>query len=114
MEPSKIFNTKRLFRLTAIIALTLLVGGAIFFHFQEKWSWLDSFYFCTVTLATVGYGDFTPHTSLGKIVDIFYILGGIGVIVTFANLFVRRAGERAVEKSEARAKEGKQRFKRKI
>ncbi len=107
MEPSKVFNTKRLFRLTALIALLLLVGGAIFFHYQEKWSWLNSFYFCTVTLATVGYGDFTPQTSLGKIFDIFYILGGIGVIVTFANLFVRRAGERAVEKAEARAKAGK-------
>lgn len=107
MEPAQIFSTKRLFRLTALIALVLLVGGAIFFHYQEKWSWLNSFYFCTVTLATVGYGDFTPQTNLGKIVDIFYILGGIGVIVTFANLFVRRAGERAVERAKEREKTGK-------
>ncbi|MFO0862343.1 MAG: potassium channel family protein [Candidatus Saccharibacteria bacterium] len=110
MEPAQIFSTKRLFRLTALIALVLLVGGAIFFHYQEKWSWLNSFYFCTVTLATVGYGDFTPQTNLGKIVDIFYILGGIGVIVTFANLFVRRAGERAVERAKEREKTGKKKL----
>lgn len=90
--------------------MVLLVGGAIFFHYQEKWSWLNSFYFCTVTLATVGYGDFTPQTNLGKIVDIFYILGGIGVIVTFANLFVRRAGERAVERAKEREKTGKKKL----
>lgn len=110
MEPSKTFNTKRLFRFTAVLAISLLVGGAIFFHFQEKWSWLDSFYFSTVTLATVGYGDFTPKTDLGKFVDIFYILGGIGIIVTFANLFVRRAGERAVERAKERKKEGKKKL----
>lgn len=107
MEPSKLLNTKRLFRIVALLAIALLVGGTIFFHYQEKWSWLNSFYFSTVTLATVGYGDFTPKTDLGKLVDIFYILGGIGIIVTFANLFVRRAGERAVERAKERKKEGK-------
>jgi voltage-gated potassium channel len=108
MNPSsKTLNTKRLFRIVALIAVCLLIGGTIFFHFQEKWNWLDSFYFSTVTLATVGYGDFHPVTSLGKIVDIFYILGGIGIIVTFANLFVRRAAERGAEKAARRRKKGK-------
>jgi voltage-gated potassium channel Kch len=107
---SKTFNTKRLFRFVALLAILLLAGGTIFFHYQEKWSWLNSLYFSTVTLATVGYGDFTPQTDLGKLVDIFYILGGIGIIVTFANLFVRRAGERAVERAKERKKEGKKRI----
>jgi voltage-gated potassium channel Kch len=110
MNSAKKINTKKIFRFVALLALLLLVGGAIFFHFQEKWNWLDSFYFCTITLATVGYGDFTPQTQLGKLVDIFYILGGIGIIVTFANLFVRRASERAAEKAAERQKTSKKKI----
>lgn len=107
MEPNKTFTTKRMFRIVALLALILLSGGTVFFHFAEKWNWLDSFYFSTVTLATVGYGDFHPTTNISKIFDIFYILVGIGIIVTFANLFVRRAAERAAEKASQRAKSGK-------
>ena len=38
---------------------------------------LDSFYFSVVTLATVGYGDFTPQTDAGKLFTAVYVLVGI-------------------------------------
>jgi hypothetical protein len=41
-------------------------------------------YFCVVTLATVGYGDFAPRTSFGKVFTIVYILIGAGVFVVLA------------------------------
>jgi hypothetical protein len=47
----------------------------------EGWSLLDSAYFAIVTIATVGYGDLTPHTTLGKIFTIGYIFSGIGIFV---------------------------------
>jgi hypothetical protein len=81
----------RNFRITGVAALTALVGGAIFFHYVESLSWLNSFYFCIITLTTVGYGDITPHTDAGKIFDMFYVLAGIGIIATFANLLLKRA-----------------------
>lgn len=80
----------RNFRIVTAVALATIIIGAVFYHHVEKLSWVDSFYFCVVTLATVGYGDITPTTDVGKIFTIFYILSGVGIIATFANLFLKR------------------------
>lgn len=79
------------FRMAGITAISLLTIGAVFFHYVQKLSWLDAFYFCTISLATIGYGDITPTTPAGKIFIMFYVVIGIGIIATFANLVVRRA-----------------------
>jgi voltage-gated potassium channel len=75
-------------------ALILLVVGAVVYHQLLRLSWVNAFYFCTVTLTTVGYGDITPNTDASKIFTIFYILVGVGVIATFASLLVRQASLR--------------------
>lgn len=36
-----------------------------------------AFYYITVTLATVGYGDFYPHTEVGKMFIFFLLLYAI-------------------------------------
>lgn len=40
----------------------------------------DAFYFAIVTLSTVGYGDVTPLSSMGKVVTVVMILSGIALI----------------------------------
>jgi hypothetical protein len=47
----------------------------------ESLSPLDAFYFCVVTIATVGYGDIHPVTVAGKILALFVIVVGIGSFV---------------------------------
>ena len=84
----------RQYLLTLLAAVVLITGGAIVYHYLLHISWVDSFYFCTVTLGTVGYGDIVPHTDASKIFTIFYILAGIGVIATFANLLVKNTSLR--------------------
>lgn len=84
-------NLKQELRGAGIAAILMLSGGAIFFHYVQHLSWLDAIYFCTISLATVGYGDITPTTPAGKIFIMFYVIVGIGIIATFANLIVRRA-----------------------
>jgi voltage-gated potassium channel Kch len=79
------------FRLAGLAAVSMLVIGATFFHYTEKLSWLDAFYFSTITLTTVGYGDITPATPAGKLFVMLYIVIGIGILATFANLVVKRA-----------------------
>ena len=82
---------RRNYRVVAAVALLALSGGAVFYHIVEKLTWLNSFYFCTITLTTVGYGDITPHTNAGKLFTIFYVIVGVGILGTFASLFIRHA-----------------------
>jgi len=72
------------FRALLAILVGLLAAGTIAFHFVEGWDWLDSLYFCVITMATVGYGDFHPVTPLGKILAMLFIVVGLGVLVGFA------------------------------
>lgn len=91
VSKSEFLIAQRQFQAILAVAVVVLSGGAVFYHFVEGFSWLDSFYFCMITLTTVGYGDFSPHTNAGKLFTIFYILIGIGIIATLANLLLRNA-----------------------
>lgn len=71
------------YRVLIFSVVSILAFGTIFYSIVEDWSMLDSLYFCVVTLTTIGYGDYAPKTSLGKIVTIFYIFAGIGIIAGF-------------------------------
>ncbi len=62
--------------------ILIFLGSAIF-HWLEDWSWVDSFYFSVISLTTVGYGDFTPTTTLTKILAVFYVLNGVGILLAF-------------------------------
>jgi len=69
-----------------LFSTTLLIGfGSIVYHYLEGWSWIDSIYFSIITLTTIGYGDFSPQTDGGKLFTIFYIIIGVGVILSFVN-----------------------------
>ncbi|MCA9897223.1 MAG: two pore domain potassium channel family protein [Anaerolineales bacterium] len=61
----------------------ILLSGTWFYHAVEGWSWLDAFYFSVITLTTVGYGDFSPQTAVGKIFTVVYIVLGLGVLSSF-------------------------------
>jgi len=82
-EVIRIFLREPTFRDLLGAACLCLLVGTIFYHFVEGWSWFDSLYFCTITLTTIGYGDFVPTTEEARIFTIFYVLIGIGIIATF-------------------------------
>ena len=76
------------------LAAAILILGAVAYRHMLHLTWVDAFYFCTVTLATVGYGDIAPTTDASKIFTIFYIFIGIGIFASFASLLVRNASLR--------------------
>lgn len=83
--------------------ITLGTGTAVM-HWLEKLSWVDSFYFSVVSLATVGYGDIVPKTDEGKLFVSFYLLLGIGILAAFVNNLVRGAVARhVIHKAETKS-----------
>lgn len=76
---------------------TLCVGAAAFSHFED-WSFFDAYYYCFITLTTIGFGDFValqekdalqkqpPYVAF----SFMYILVGLTVIGAFLNLVVLR------------------------
>jgi len=84
-------KNKNILRGVGIGAILTLIGGSVFYHYIEELRWVDSFYFSTITLTTIGYGDIAPHTDIGKIFTMFYAVLGIGIIGAFANYFIKNA-----------------------
>jgi voltage-gated potassium channel len=83
------FNDAR-FRALLFNVVLLLMVGTIFYWQVEDWSLFNSLYFCVISLCTVGYGDFTPQTTLGRGFTMIYVILGIGLIVAFASHFADR------------------------
>lgn len=52
-------HTVKILALVLTLALVVL-GGTVFFHWAEGWSWLDAYFVTVVTLSTVGYGSLVP------------------------------------------------------
>ena len=96
------------FRALLILYGIMLVLGTTFYARVEGWRVLDAMYFCVVTLATVGYGDLAPRTSLGKVFTIVYVMIGSGVFVgvaaEFAITILRREDARARNAGDARTR----------
>jgi voltage-gated potassium channel len=67
----------------AVAAMSVITTGTVVYVLLEHWSPVDAFYFCVVTLATVGYGDFHPTTELSRLFTVGYILTGLGIIAAF-------------------------------
>jgi voltage-gated potassium channel len=66
----------------AIMALlSILCVGTLGFHYLEDWNFLESLYATVVTLSTVGYGDFIPHSSEGMLFTVFLIIVGVGTML---------------------------------
>ena len=93
---------KYAYQLLGASAFTVIIIGTFVFHFVEKWSYLNSYYFSVITLTTVGYGDFTPTTPFGKLFATLYIFIGLGIIAAFAQALVKRRGEKIVQGVEKR------------
>ncbi|CAF3336228.1 unnamed protein product [Rotaria socialis] len=73
--------------ITMLIIAFYIWAGSLIFHAFEQWSMIQAGYFCFITLATIGFGDFVPgqrkddpKASLKLIVGAIYVLFGMAIL----------------------------------
>jgi voltage-gated potassium channel len=64
----------------AIFILVMFIGVAGFMRVEHLSLW-DAAYFTIVTIATVGFGDISPVTEIGKLLTVLLIVAGVGTFV---------------------------------
>ncbi|KAK3893178.1 hypothetical protein Pcinc_002981 [Petrolisthes cinctipes] len=78
--------------LAVILVLAYILGGATLFANWEGWMFLDSVYFCFITLTTIGFGDLVPAQRDKDNVEVriglcsIYLLFGIALLAMSFNL----------------------------
>ena len=81
-------------------ALFILALGTVMYHWLEGWSWIDSLYFSSVAVTTVGFGDLTPTTDASKLFTVVYIFSGVAIIATFLNTRLQRRAAKVNQKGD--------------
>lgn len=57
-----------------LLEMYLIVTPCVLFvHWEQHLSWIDSFYFATVTAITIGYGDIVPNSDNARLFLLFYM-----------------------------------------
>jgi voltage-gated potassium channel len=98
-----------------LTAIVLTVGSTLVLQFESKdpnasiqTGW-NAFWYSIVTITTVGYGDFYPITYGGRIVAIFIMFMGVGIIGALASILssiLVGAPATAVEEEEPPSPDG--------
>ncbi len=95
MEHMKAFCTAWRFWL-GYCAFAIVMGtlvGRIEDGHGKDWTWMDGIWWGFVTSTTTGYGDFYPVTTLGRVLAIVTMIGGIFLLATVVANAVHTANE---------------------
>ena len=56
-------NALKALAAVAFIMSFFALGSTMMRSIKEKWSFLDGFYFCFITMTTIGFGDIVPGNN---------------------------------------------------
>ncbi len=91
--------------ITALVAVAaVLINGALFYLAEvvvgpQHLSFYECLYWALVTMATVGYGDIVPQTTLGRIVAGETIVLGIAVFTVFVSTLAEEFMQSSIRRS---------------
>lgn len=78
---------KRQFLFSLVLLVIVVLVGTNGYVLIEGWTAFDALYMTVITIATVGYSEIHPLSSIGKVFTMFLIVFGVGVILyTFNNV----------------------------
>ncbi|KAL4714416.1 hypothetical protein ACJJTC_017711 [Scirpophaga incertulas] len=78
----------------------LSAGAGLFKMWEDDWSFYDGFYFCFITMTTIGFGDLVPKRPKYMLLCTLYILIGLALTSTIIEL-VRRQYARSWQQLRA-------------
>ncbi|MFA7717992.1 MAG: potassium channel family protein [Candidatus Absconditabacterales bacterium] len=81
------------------VIIIIVVIGTIAFHIVEGWNLFNSFYFTTVTMSTIGYGDMAPLTHGGKVIAIIYGFMGAPLFIGLTGLLFQTRFQKLIKHS---------------
>jgi len=76
---ARAWHERQTLRLTLLAAVATLLG-ATFFSWTQGVSWFTGLYWSVVTVTTVGYGDVTPHNTVGRIIAMATMLTALPLL----------------------------------
>ncbi|XP_065170287.1 potassium channel subfamily K member 1-like isoform X2 [Atheta coriaria] len=93
-QPFKIRILHLLIVVVVVIIAFMLIPAGIFAALEPEWDYLDSLYYCFISLTTIGLGDYIPGDApmqpmrtLYKILTTAYLIIGITFIMTTLAVF---------------------------
>ncbi|KAL1138670.1 hypothetical protein AAG570_008732 [Ranatra chinensis] len=79
---------------SSLLCLVILVPAALFAYVEPEWDYLDSLYYCFISLTTIGLGDYIPgdypnqpYRPLYKVATTGYLLVGLTFMMLTLTIF---------------------------
>ncbi|CAH1714429.1 potassium channel subfamily K member 1-like isoform X1 [Aphis gossypii] len=80
--------------LCTLIFLFLLLPAAMFTHLEPEWNYMDSLYYCFISLTTIGLGDYIPgdapdqkYRPLYKLMITGYLVVGLVCVMLTLSIY---------------------------
>ncbi|XP_035895739.1 TWiK family of potassium channels protein 7 [Anopheles stephensi] len=98
----KLSDKKWLYAVGAVcfLGVYLAAGTGLLLLWEEDWNFFDGYYFCFITMTTIGFGDLVPSKPNYMLLCTLYILVGLALTSTIIEL-VRRQYAQSWQKLQA-------------